>query len=384
MNYPLFTSESVCAGHPDKVCDQISDAVVDAALSQDKFSRVAVETLVTTDQIILAGEVTTSAALDYAAIARSVVKDLGYTEPAWGFSNRSRVTALVHEQSGEIAQGVDSGGAGDQGMMFGYATSETPSLMPLPILLSHQLAEGIDDAREQKTIPYLRPDGKTEVTIRYENGLPQTIERLVIAVPHHEDVTTREVKNDLYEYVISPLLAKYQLSYPKEAVILNGTGVWHIGGPAADTGVTGRKIIVDGYGGMGRVGGGAFSGKDPTKVDRSGAYAARFIAKSIVASGLAKRAEVQIAYVIGQKEPICTSLETFGTQTASAKVITDYAFSLLDLSVGGIIEGLELRQPIYRSSARYGHFGREEFPWEQTRSGLPKAGSSDIKTVLSV
>lgn len=367
MNYNLFTSESVCAGHPDKICDQVSDSVVDGALAQDPFSRVAVETLVTTNNIILAGELTTKARLDFEKIAREKIAELGYTEPAWGFHDGSQVTILIHEQSPEIAQGVDTGGAGDQGMMFGYATDEMPELMPLPMTLSHRLAEKIDQVREQKTVPYLRPDGKTEVTIRYENGVPKEVERVIIAVPHHENISEREVKNDIYEYVVYPILEEAQFSYPKEALIVNGTGVWHIGGPAADTGVTGRKIIVDGYGGMGRVGGGAFSGKDPTKVDRSGAYATRYLAKNIVASGLAKRAEVQVAYVIGVREPIAVSIDTFGTQLTSEKEINDFAFSLLDLSVKGIIDGLNLRQPIYQKTARYGHFGKSDFPWEQTK-----------------
>lgn len=366
MNYSLFTSESVCAGHPDKICDQISDAVVDAALAQDPFSRVAVETLVTTGNIILAGELTTKAKLDFEKIAREKIAELGYTEPSWGFHTGSKVTLLIHAQSPDISQGVDSGGAGDQGMMFGYATAETKELMPLPIMLSHRLAEKIDGVREKKIIPYLRPDGKTEVTVRYENGVPKEIERVIVAVPHSEKVTEREVKNDIYEYVVSPVLAEYGFSYPKEALIVNGTGVWHIGGPSADTGVTGRKIIVDGYGGMGRVGGGAFSGKDPTKVDRSGAYATRFIAKNIVAKGLAKRAEIQVAYVIGHKEPIAVSIDTFANATASEKDINDYAHSLLDLSVNGIIDGLDLRRPLYQEAARYGHFGKDVFPWEQT------------------
>lgn len=368
MNYNLFTSESVCAGHPDKICDQVSDAILDACLSLDPYSRVAVETLVTTDNLILAGEITSTAKVDFEEVARAKIRELGYTDPKLGFHDGSKVTVLIHKQSPEIAQGVDEGGAGDQGMMFGYATKETASLMPLPILLAHRLAEKIDKVREEKIVPYLRPDGKTEVSIRYENNLPKSIERLILAVPHQEEITEREIKNDLYEYVVLPILTDLGLAFPKEALIVNGTGAWHIGGPASDTGVTGRKIIVDGYGGMGRVGGGAFSGKDPTKVDRSGAYATRFIAKNIVAAGLADKVEVQVAYVIGVKEPIVVSFDTFGTERVSIKELESFAFSLLDLSVPGIIQALNLRQPIYQQTARYGHFGVDKYPWEQTSS----------------
>lgn len=371
MNYNLFTSESVCAGHPDKICDQVSDAILDACLAQDPFSRVAVETLVTTDNVVLAGEITSNARVDFEEIARKTVRELGYTDLKLGFHDGSKVTVLIHKQSPEIAQGVDQGGAGDQGMMFGYATRETIPLMPLPILLSHRLAEKIDRVREEGTIPYLRPDGKTEVSVRYENGLPKSLERLILAVPHREDVSVREVKNDLYQYVVLPVLEEFDLTYSKDALIVNGTGAWYIGGPNSDTGVTGRKIIVDGYGGMGRVGGGAFSGKDPTKVDRSGAYATRYIAKNIVAAGLADKVEVQVAYVIGLKEPIAVSFDTFATSQVSTKELEDFAYSLMELSVPGIIEKLNLRQPIYQNTARYGHFGVDNYPWEQTGSKIP-------------
>ncbi|MCL5411898.1 MAG: methionine adenosyltransferase [Patescibacteria group bacterium] len=368
MNYKVFTSESVCSGHPDKICDQVSDAILDAALLGDPMSRVAVETMVTTDQLIMAGEVTTQSKINYEDIARKTVCDLGYTDNTLNFCDRSKILVLIHQQSPDIALGVDKDGAGDQGMMFGYASNETPELMPLPIVLSHRLAQKIDEARENNILPYLRPDGKTEVTISYENGKPVKVERLIMAVPHKEEVDTPQIKTDLYKNVVLPVLSQYGLEFPEDQVIVNGTGRWIIGGPASDTGVTGRKIVVDTYGGMGRIGGGAFSGKDPTKVDRSGAYAVRYIAKNIVAAGLADRAEVQIAYVIGQRDPIAKAVETFGTEKATIAEIEKFAWGLLDLSVPGILKSLNLRRPIYRETARYGHFGRDNFPWEKIAS----------------
>jgi S-adenosylmethionine synthetase len=372
MNYKVFTSESVCSGHPDKICDQVSDAVLDAALSVDPLSRVAVETLVTTNRLVMAGEVTTKANLDYEAVARKVIKELGYLDPSLGFHYQSPIQVWIHQQSPDIALGVDNDGAGDQGMMFGYACSETPELMPLPIILAHRLAQEIDQARENGLLPYLRPDGKTEVSVRYENGRPVKVERVILAVPHQEKVETAQVKEDLHKRVVVPVLAAYGFDSAEKELVVNGTGRWIIGGPASDTGVTGRKIVVDTYGGMGRIGGGAFSGKDPTKVDRSGAYGARYLAKNIVASGLADRAEVQIAYVIGQREPITKTVETFGTEKSSLREVENFAWNLLDLSVPGLLEGLDLRRPIYKESARYGHFGREEFPWEKKVSEKPK------------
>lgn len=360
----IFTSESVCAGHPDKICDQISDAVLDTALKQDPMSRVAVETLVTVNQVVIAGEVTTKAKLNIEQIARREIKRLGYTHPEWNFSDQSNIQVLVHQQSPEIAVGVKQEGAGDQGMMFGFACKETPELMPLPIMLAHALAQGIDQLRESKEIPYLRPDGKTQVTINYENNRPVSVKTVVVAVPHDENIQLAEVKNDLYKKLVIPVLAKYGYKVAAKNLIVNGTGVWHAGGPASDTGVTGRKIIVDSYGGYARVGGGAFSGKDVTKVDRSGAYAARFLAKNIVAAGLAEHAEVALAYAIGQAQPVMKDVETFGTAKKSEKVINDFVDGLLDTSVKGIIEGLNLRRPIYKQTAAYGHFGREGFPWE--------------------
>lgn len=363
--HTTFTSESVCAGHPDKICDQVSDAIVDEAIIQDKYSRVAVETMVTKNFIALAGELTTKGKLNYKSIAQKVIKKLGYTIPILNFSYRSPIVIKIHTQSPEIAQGVNQDGAGDQGMMFGYACDETKDFMPLPILLAHRLAEKIDEAREKKIIPYLRPDGKTQTTVTYENGRPKAIEEIVLAVPHKESIQLDEVKDDLYYKVVLPILKQFGYSISEKQVIVNGTGIWHIGGPASDTGVTGRKIVVDGYGGMARVGGGAFSGKDPTKVDRSGAYAARFLAKNIVAHGLAKKAEVRLAYFIGAKKPVMQEVETFGTSKKSDKVIKDFMHKILDTSVKGILEGLHLRKPIYLKTAAYGHFGRNHFPWEK-------------------
>lgn len=360
-----FTSESVAAGHPDKICDQISDAIVDAALAASPRSRVAVETMVTKNRVVLAGEVTTPKKLAYAALARGVIKDLGYTNGMYDFSYHSPISVYVHEQSPDIAKGVDTGGAGDQGMMFGYATNETAEFMPLPLVVSHRLVERMDDVRQTRILPYLHPDGKSEVKVRYENGKPVGVEQIVLAVPHDPKISNRRLRADLYKHVVVPTLLRLHVKTPGLThLIVNGTGKWDIGGPASDTGVTGRKIIVDTYGAFARHGGGAFSGKDPTKVDRSAAYACRYIAKNIVAAGLAGRAEVRVSYVIGQKEPLARDIETFGTEKVKPGVIAAYAWRLLDLSVGGIIEGLNLRRPIYRETARYGHFGRNGFPWE--------------------
>lgn len=361
-----FTSESVAAGHPDKICDQISDAIVDAALAAYPKSRVAVETLVTVNRVVLAGEVATPKKLNYERIARNLIRSLGYTKDQYKFSHKSPISVYVHEQSPDIAAGVDTGGAGDQGMMFGYATDETPEFMPLPIVLAHRLVERMDEVREKKIMRELRPDGKSEVKILYENGKPKAAERVVLAVPHDPKIGNEELKKRLVKHVIGPVLQKYKLRVPKLSdIIVNGTGKWEIGGPASDTGVTGRKIIVDTYGSFARHGGGAFSGKDPTKVDRSAAYAARYIAKNIVAAGLSKKAEVRLAYVIGHREPLGRAVETFGTEKKSLATIEEFAWKLLDLSVPGIIDGLKLRRPIYQETARYGHFGRNGFPWEK-------------------
>lgn len=365
MNYQYFTSESVSCGHPDKVCDQISDAILDEAIKAYPKSRVAVETLVTKNRMVLAGEVTCPKTLDYEKIARRVIKDLGYTKDIFNFSYKSPIDVFIHHQSPDIATGVDVGGAGDQGMMFGYACNETPELMPLPIILAHRLIQRVDEVREKRILPYLRPDGKSEVKVKYLKGKPVSVEQIVLAVPHHPKISNGELKKDLMRYVVRPILANYRQELPKNELIVNGTGKWEIGGPASDTGVTGRKIMVDTYGGMGRHGGGCFSGKDPTKVDRSGAYAARFIAKNIVGKDLADRCEIQIAYVIGHSQPITRAIETFGTEKVDLKKLEKFAWDLLDLSVLGIIKGLNLLQPIYRQTAVYGHFGRDTFSWEK-------------------
>lgn len=362
----IFTSESVCAGHPDKICDQISDAVLDAALQNDSLSRVAVETMVGKNICVVMGEVTTQTKLNYKQIARKMIKKLGYDQEAYEFSDKSKIEVYVHEQSPEIAEGVDEKGAGDQGMMYGFASNETKELMPMPIIIAHKLAQRIDEVREKSILDYLRPDGKTQVSIGYENGIPKTITHIVIAVPHEEKIELVQVKEDIYKNVVIPILETFKISYKNFQYIVNGTGVWHKGGPASDTGLTGRKIVVDTYGGIGRIGGGAFSGKDPTKVDRSGAYAARYLAKNIVAHKLAEKAEVRLAYFIGAKQPVMQEFETFGTNKVSEKTIRDFVVKLLDTSVNGIINTLDLRKPIYLKTAAYGHFGKEGLPWEKT------------------
>jgi len=366
MNYSLFSSESVCAGHPDKICDQVSDSVLDKALSLYPKSRVACETLVTTNKLVLAGEITCPKAIDYEAIARDVVKDLGFTNKEFNFGPETDVEVYIHSQSPDIAMGVDDGGAGDQGMMFGYASNETDNLMPLPITLAHDLAKIMDDLAK-KELPFLRPDGKSQVTVRYDsNGKPISVENVVLAKPHDPLTKKADVAEMLYRLAVLPTLDKYKMNAIKPSqLIFNGTDNWEIGGPASDTGVTGRKIVVDTYGGMGRIGGGCFSGKDPTKVDRSAAYAARFIAKNIVNAKLADRCEVQLAYAIGHKYPVGKAVDTFGTAKKSQQTIDDFAWGLMELSVGGILDKLNLLHPIYANSARYGHFGRPEFPWEQ-------------------
>jgi len=360
----FFTSESVCAGHPDKICDAISDAILDAVLTQDSSGKTAIETLVTKDRVIIAGEVNAHAKIDYDQVAKNEIRRLGYVNPKWGFSDQSKIEVCVHEQSPEIARGVEHDGAGDQGMMFGFACKQTKEFMPLPIVLAHALTKGLDESRELKRIPYLRPDGKAQVTLEYENDEPIGVSKVVIAVPHEEKVPQAYVKRDIVQEIIEPLLDEYGFKLNPKNFILNGTGVWHHPGPAVDTGLTGRKIVVDTYGGYARVGGGCFSGKDPTKVDRSGAYAARFIAKNIVANKLAEKAEVRLAYVIGGKKPLMQEIETFGSEKVSLNKINKFAKNLIEPSVSEIIKSLRLNRPIYKSTAAYGHFGRPEFPWE--------------------
>ncbi len=360
-----FTSESVCAGHPDKICDQVSDAVVDAVLAQDTNGRVAVETIAAYNRLLLVGEVTTTANVQYEQLAREQIKRLGYTNPDFHFSDKSPIEIGIHTQSPEIAAGVDKEGAGDQGMMFGFACTETRQFMPLPIMLAHGLVKKIDEVKTSQELAYLRPDGKSQITVQYEGNIPVRIRHIVLAVPHEESIKITELKKDLYIHVVRPVLREFGFTIQSKNVIVNGTGVWHRGGPAMDAGLTGRKIIVDTYGGYAKVGGGAFSGKDPTKVDRSGAYAARFIAKNIVAHRLAEKAEVRLAYVIGQKLPLMQEVETFGTNKISRNALRAFIRKLIDTSVPGIIERLNLRRPMYLPSAAYGHFGRDEFPWEQ-------------------
>lgn len=367
-NVTYFTSESVCAGHPDKICDGISDAIVDAILAQDPNARTGVETVAGANQICLFGEINTTAKIDFESIARQKVAELGYTNQAWGFGPESSFSNDVHQQSPEIALGVDGDdtGAGDQGMMFGFACDETPELMPLPAAIAHSIARHIDAAREDGTLAWLRPDGKSQVTVRYEDGKPVGIEKVVAAVAHDEATSAEEVRRGVIASILQPVLASYGYELPSdENIVINGTGLWHIPGPESDAGLTGRKIVVDTYGGYARVGGGAFSGKDPSKVDRSGAYAARYIAKNIVAKGYATKCEVGLAYVIGQSLPLMQTIETFGTETVSQTELHAFKDQLIDTSVNGIINKLDLRRPIYSATSAYGHFGKAELPWEQ-------------------
>lgn len=370
----LFTSESVSAGHPDKVCDRISDSIVDAIFQLEgdvRGNRAAIETMVTKNFTLLCGEVKIpeGQSIDYVQIAREAIRDIGYDDPALEFDYNCEIANRIHKQSPEIAVGVDAGGAGDQGMMFGYATTETPEYMPLPITMAHKIIRAIDEARLSKKIPFLRPDGKSQVTVRYDDWKPVAIEKIVVAVPHHPSRTNHEVKDAVYEQIVVPLVQQYGLPFKRtdESYIVNGTGVWTIGGPVSDAGLTGRKIIVDTYGGMGRHGGGAFSGKDPSKVDRSGAYAARWVAKNLVAAGMAERLEIQIAYVIGHADPVSIMVETFGTAKVPEERIEKIITRVFDLKPRGIMEALALQQPGYYQTAAYGHFGRNEerFTWER-------------------
>ncbi len=370
-NY-LFTSESVTEGHPDKVCDQVSDAILDEFLRQDPDSRVAVETMTTTGMVVVAGEVTSKAKFDVQDIVRKTLREIGYDNPQYGFDADScSVLVSLHSQSPDISQGVSSTenkeqGAGDQGLMFGYATNETEEMMPMPIMLAHKLTRRLAEVRKNKELFWVRPDGKSQVTVEYKDGRPKRIETVVISTQHSPDVNNDQIKKEMVEKVIKPACGK--LWHDKIKVHVNPTGRFVIGGPPGDAGLTGRKIIVDSYGGMGRHGGGAFSGKDPSKVDRSACYMARYIAKNIVAAGLAERCEVQVAYAIGVAEPVSLMVSTFGTSKIPEEQIENLVRKNFDMRPAAIISHLKLKRPIYRKTAAYGHFGRSEpeFSWEQT------------------
>ncbi len=365
----LFTSESVTEGHPDKIADQISDAVLDAIIAQDPTGRVACETLLTTGLVVVAGEITTSCYVDIPRTARDTIRRVGYTRAKYGFdADTCAVITAIDEQSSDIAMGVDKLGAGDQGLMFGYACRETPELMPLPIMLAHQLVMRLAELRQAGTLGYLRPDGKSQVTVRYVDGRPRAVETVVISTQHSPDVTTERIREEVVERVIVPVISPELLDRSRCVFHVNPTGRFVTGGPMGDTGLTGRKIIVDTYGGSCPHGGGAFSGKDPTKVDRSACYMARHVAKNIVAAGLAERAQVQVAYAIGVADPVSIMVDTFGTGKVPNARLEEMIRRHFDLTPAGIIKYLDLRRPIYRKTAAYGHFGRSEpeFTWERT------------------
>jgi S-adenosylmethionine synthetase len=364
----LFTSESVTEGHPDKIADQISDGVLDAVMAQDPNGRVACETLVTTGLAIVAGEITTSGTIDYQRLVRGVIRDVGYTRAKFGYDAETcAVLSAIHEQSRDIGQGVDTGGAGDQGLMFGYACRETEELMPLPIMLAHKLVRGMSELRRAGTVDYLRPDGKSQVTVEYDGTKPVRIDAVVLSTQHSPDVTQDVIRQDLTKHVITPIIPAAMMDKDTK-IYVNPTGRFVTGGPHGDAGVTGRKIIVDTYGGYAPHGGGAFSGKDPTKVDRSACYMARYIAKNVVAAGLADRAMVQLAYAIGVADPVSVLIETDGSGTIADEKLTELVRAHFALTPRGIIEALNLRRPIYRKTAAFGHFGRTEpeFTWERT------------------
>ena len=383
MSTYLFSSESVTEGHPDKLCDQISDAILDEMLRQDRNSRVAIEALVTTGLVHIAGEVRTQGYVEIPELVRKLISDIGYTSSKVGFDGAScGVSVSIGSQSPEIAAGVDNSlesrtgnedeisklGAGDQGIMFGFASDETPELMPMPIVLAHRLTQRLSEVRKNGVLPFLRPDGKAQVTIEYEHGSPKRLDTVVISTQHDEDVDDQQLSQSLIEQVIKPVVGKYCLSIDGVRLLINPSGRFVIGGPQGDAGLTGRKIIVDTYGGFSRHGGGAFSGKDPSKVDRSAAYAMRWVAKNIVASGAAKKAEVQVAYAIGVSEPVSMMVDTFGTGVVPDEQIAEAVKKLFDLRPAAIIRDLDLLRPIYLNTATYGHFGREDqgFPWEET------------------
>ena len=382
MTKKLFTSESVTEGHPDKICDQISDAVLDAIIEQDPTARVACETAITTGMVFVMGEITTNCYVDIPKVVRETIKEIGYTRAKYGFDSETcAVITSIDEQSPDIAQGVNtaleartgemvsdvSTGAGDQGMMFGYACNETPELMPLPISLAHRLARRLSEVRQNGTLKYLRPDGKTQVTVEYVDEKPVRVDAVVISTQHSPEIELETIREDLIESVIKPVIDKDLLD-DKTKIFINPTGRFVVGGPQGDSGLTGRKIIVDTYGGYGRHGGGAFSGKDPTKVDRSAAYAARYVAKNIVAAGLADKCEVELAYAIGVAKPVSVYVDTFGTGKISDEKISELIDANFDLRPAAIIRDLDLRKPIFRKTAAYGHFGRtdQDFTWERT------------------
>jgi S-adenosylmethionine synthetase len=365
----FFTSESVTEGHPDKIADQISDSILDAILEQDPVARVACETLVTTGLAFVAGEISTTCYVHIPDIVRRTIRDIGYTRAKYGFDYETcSVLTSIDQQSTDIAMGVDVGGAGDQGLMFGFACNETEELMPMPIMLAHKLAMRLAEVRKQDVLGYLRPDGKTQVTIEYVDGKPARINTIVVSSQHSPDITIKEMKEDIIEKVIKPVVPKELLDEEAVKYYINPTGRFVVGGPMGDTGLTGRKIIVDSYGGVGSHGGGCFSGKDPTKVDRSGAYISRYIAKNIVAAGIGDRVEVQLAYAIGVPEPVSILIDTFGTGRVEEEKIVKLVRDNFDLTPKGIIDHLKLRRPIYRKTAAYGHFGKTDpdFTWEQT------------------
>jgi S-adenosylmethionine synthetase len=379
----LFTSESVTEGHPDKIADQISDAILDAILAKDPMSRVACETLVTTGLAIVAGEITTKAVIDYQDVVRSTIKDVGYDRGKYGYDAETcAVLSSIHSQSPDIALGVDTGGAGDQGLMFGFACRETEELMPLPIMLAHKLVKGLSCLRRDGTLPYLRPDGKSQVTVEYEDARPVRVDAVVVSSQHSPDVSQEQMRTDVIEKIVKPVIPAAMMDKDTK-VYVNPTGRFVVGGPHGDAGVTGRKIIVDTYGGAAPHGGGAFSGKDPTKVDRSACYMARYIAKNVVAAGLAERALVQLAYAIGVADPVSVMVRTEGTGRIPEEQITELVRANFKLTPRGIMEELDLRRPIYKKTAAFGHFGRTEpeFTWERTdKAAALKSGAKLSRT----
>jgi len=382
----LFTSESVTEGHPDKIADQISDAILDAILAKDPLGRVACETAVTTGLAFVIGEITTECYVEMRDIIRQTIQEVGYDRPGYGFDAETcGVIVSIDRQSPDIAQGVDTGGAGDQGMMFGYACTETPELMPMPIQLAHQLARQLAQVRKGGTLPYLRPDGKTQVTVQYIDGRPSRVHTVVLSAQHAEDVTLDRIRDDLRETVLDVVVPAQMLDR-NTVVHVNPTGRFVLGGPRADAGVTGRKIMVDSYGGNARHGGGCFSGKDPSKVDRSGAYAARYVAKNLVAAGLVERCELQVAYAIGVRKPVSVYIETFDTHRVPISVIERLVDRYFDLSPLGIIKELDLRRPIFRQTAAYGHFGRSDLdlPWERTDKAELLAAEAGVQRLQVV